>query len=163
MLVGASGHAAAAEDALSIVADQILRGFILLGLRFCTVKVLGVVHAQLIAEGLQLAASAALAGEALAVVHGEQQLQRELAGFLHLRCIGENFHPLVDRINAGRNQRTGALHFYNAHTASANFVDILQEAQCGDVDARIPCSLQNRRILRHREGHAVDFYIDHIH
>jgi len=94
---------------------------------------------------------------------GGQQLQRELAGFLHLRCIGENFHPLVDRINAGRNQRTGALHFYNAHTASANFVDILQEAQCGDVDARIPCSLQNRRILRHREGHAVDFYIDHIH
>ena len=58
------------------------------------------VYKRQITERLQLAAPAALAGEALPVMHREQQLQCELAGFLHLRCIGEYFHPLVDRINA---------------------------------------------------------------
>ena len=163
MLLLAGCHAAAAQDALCIISFEVQGAVILFaGGNGAFVAVLAV-DAHIVAELLQLAGAASLAGETFAVMHGEQELQCHFSGFLNLRRIGEDLHALVYRVHAGGNKRFCALNFDHAHTACADLVDVLQEAKGGNVDSGFSCGFEDRAAGSDLVGHAVDLNIYHIH
>ena len=124
LVLFADGDAAAAEDALGVVAHQVRRR--LLDLRLGAVAGKAVhIDIVLAAEILQLTVGVAHAGKAVGAVVGKQQLQRRLTGFAQRRGIGEHLHPLVDGVDTGSCQRAGALDLDKAHTAGADGIDAL--------------------------------------
>ena len=90
-------------------------------------------------KGSQLAVAVAGAGQAVHAVIRKDQLQRGLSGGDDLRGIGEDFHAVADRINAGRDEAThraaafGA--FNKTDAAGADGVDVFQIAKGGNTDA----------------------------
>ena len=142
VLILARGHAAAAEHALCVVALKILGGEVLASCGQGPLKAAVLLDAHVVTQLLQLAVAAALAGQALALVDGEQQLQGHLPGLLDLGGVGEDLHPLVHRVHAGGAERPCPLHLHHAHAAGANLVYILQIAQRGDVHPGVPGGLK---------------------
>ena len=65
---------------------------------------------------------------------GKDKLQIHLSRFHYLRGMGQNLHALFYRMYACSLQRLGAFDLDYAHTAAADFVDTLQEAQRRNVD-----------------------------
>ena len=63
--------------------------------------------------------------------------------------MSEDFHAFFYRVHAGSLQCFGALYFNNAHTAAADLVDILEEAEGRDRDVRFLGSLQDGVCIRH--------------
>ena len=163
MLIRAGGDTAAAENALGIIAHQVIGAVVVDGIRHRALIAGGILHAKLLAERLQLAVVASLAGQAGFVVHREQHFERHFAGLDDLRGVGIYLHALIDRIDAGGHKGTGPLDLDNTHTARADLIEILEVAKRGDVDPGALGGLQDRIVSRHREGHAVNFDIYHIH
>ena len=93
---------------------------------------------------------------------GKNQLKRNLTRLLDLLRVCDDLHSLGHRIHARRNKRTRALDLDNADAARADRVDLLEVAQRRDLDAGVPRGLQDGAVLRHREGHTVDFYVYHF-
>ena len=141
VLIGAGSDTAAAENALGVIADQMHRGFIPRHVGLYAVEAVCLLHAQLVAQGLKLAASVAFAGKAVAVMHRQEHFQRHFSGFLNRRGIGQNLHALIHRINAGGNEGTRSLYLDHAHAASADFIDSLQVAKGGNINSGLPCGL----------------------
>ena len=77
---------------------------------------------------LQFAAAVAHTGQTVFVVGREHQLEIGLAGGKDLGGVGEDLHPLVDRIDAGGNQTLGTLDLDDADPAGADLVDLLEVA-----------------------------------
>ena len=152
--------AAAAEDALFVVAHEIAGGGILLVLGLFALEAV-LVAAVLVGELLQFAVGGADAGEALLFMVGEQQLERGLARLAHFFGIGEYLHALVDGVHAGGDQRTGALHLANADAAGADLVDVFEIAEGGDVDADRFGGFENGAPLRDLHRNIVDFQMYH--
>ena len=123
LVLSADCDAAAAENTLGIVTDQMNCGCIHIRLQI-KFTILIFVHTVFAAEGLQLTVCGTRTGQTVLSVVGEQQLQGGLVGTLHSRGVSENFHSLCYRVNTGGNQRAGSLHFYEAHSACADFIDI---------------------------------------
>ena len=75
------------------------------------------------------------------------------------------FHIFIDRIDAGRNQASGALDFYHAHPASGDLVDLLQVAESRDLDMGQPGCFQYGGAFGSTYFYAVNFNrnILHIH
>ena len=75
---------------------------------------------------------------------GKNKLKIVSAASSDLFGVCENFHALVNRVYAGGNKGTSALNLNHAHTASADFVHILEIAESGNFNSRISCRLKNR-------------------
>ena len=159
----AGSDAAAAEDALVVVADHMRGGVVELVVRVRALVARFVIYAELFAELLQFAAAAAHAGEALAVVRGEDKLQGDFAGIAHLFCICKDLHAFIHRVNTGGNQASRTLDLHHADPARADFIDILEVTQRRDLDPGIARRFEDRNAVGHTQGHAVDFDIDHFH
>ena len=122
-----------------------------------------VLHTVVKAHFLQLTVGGAHAGKALFLMRGKDQLQRRFAGGAHLVGVGLNFHAFVHGIDAGGHKAARAGRFDNADTAGADLVHILQIAQRGDLHTGSVSRFQNGGALRHADGNAVHFNINHIH
>ena len=122
-----------------------------------------VVNPEVLAELLQLAVAAPDTGEALLFVGGKDQLQVDFAGGKHPLGVGVYLHPLCHRVDTGGHQVPQPLYLHNADAAGADFVDVLQVAQGGDIDGQLPGRLQYRGPLRHRYRKVVDLQIHHFH
>ncbi|MPM89125.1 hypothetical protein SDC9_136233 [bioreactor metagenome] len=159
--LAAHGGAAAAQDALGIIADEVIgRG---LGLSRGGLPEAHGFNAEFGRQLLQLAAAAAGAGEALHPVVGENQLQRHGAGAAHGLGVGLHLQPLADGVGAGGHQAAGALDLHHADAAGADFVDVLQKAQGRDAHAYAPGGLQQAHALRGGHVHAVELEMNCFH
>ncbi|EEG32320.1 hypothetical protein CLOSTMETH_00058 [[Clostridium] methylpentosum DSM 5476] len=162
-LGGAGADTAPAENTFVVVAHEVVGRGIELDARICAVKTMLDFHAVLPAEDLQLALAAARTAQASPVVVGEDELESGAAGFLHLEAVGGDLQPFRNGVNTGRNKAARALYFDHADAASADLVDLFEVAEGGNVEARLPCCLQNGIIFRHGNRHAVNFHIDSFH
>ena len=117
-------HAAAAEDALAVVANHMSCGIINLRGAHLAVIIAFILHAQVVGQLLELAVSAAHAGEAGTVVVGEKKLDGLLAGIHNPGGVGEHLHALLCRVDAGGDQLS-IFQLYNTNAAGADFIDFL--------------------------------------
>jgi hypothetical protein len=76
--------------------------------------------------------------------------------------IGMNDHTFKNCGIAGGNQAVGAFHFHNAHTASGDLIDFLQEAQVGDGNTGLLGSFQNGGTFGHTQFAAINLEIYHL-
>ena len=155
--------AAAAQDALVVVADHVRRGLVERIFRMEAVIFAVVLHTVVETQLLQLAVGGAHAGKALFLMRRENELQRRLAGGAHLVGVGLNFHALGNRIDTGGYKAARTGRFDHADAAGADLVHILQIAQRGDLHTGSVSRFKNGGALRHADGNAVHFYINHIH
>ncbi len=161
-LVVASTHAATAEDALGVISYKVRGGVVDLSLRNRACKAVCILNAVLTAELLKLAVGAAYAGEASLVMYGKDELEVGLAALSDELGVGVNLKTLIDGVYASGNRSAAALYFYNAHTASADLVDVLKIAESRNLYTGKTCSLKNGRTGRSLYINTVDFYIDHV-
>ena len=120
----AGAHAAAAQNALVVVADDGDGA----GIRFILIlgsgEAIAAFHAQIQAQLLQLAVLAAHTAEALLFVVAQNQLQIDAARLAHGRGVGFDHHVGRHRQYAGSLQRAAAA-VHHAQAAVGGFVDIL--------------------------------------
>ncbi len=119
LVLGAGGDAAAADDALGAILDQVRGAVIILPLGQNALKGIGFVHAVLLAQPQQLTVAVAHAAHAVLVVDRENQLQIHLAGVLHPLGVGEYLHALAHRVDTGGQQVLCALYLHHADPAGA--------------------------------------------
>ena len=151
-------NTATAQDALGVVADHVGSGLVDLGgVLVAGVEVL-VLDTVLTAQSLQLAVAGTDAGQAGAVMIGEQQLQGLLPVGNDLGRVGENFGVVpINGIHTGSAEAAGALDFNDADTAGADRIDVLEVAEGGDGDAGHSGCFQNGSTLGNGHFNAVDF------
>ena len=121
--------------------------------------VVGVAHrvdAQVGGQLAQLTVGVAGAGQAVHPVVGQDELQGELPGVAYPLGVGLDLHALAHRVDAGGHQAPGPLDLHHADAAGADLVDVLEEAQGGDVDARGTGGLQHCGTLGNGDGDVVD-------
>ena len=158
----AGGHATTAVDALVVVADEERRRRV--ERHDLVVEGISVfIRFVFLAQTLQFAGAAAVAGQAFSVMGGEQQFQRELAGTAALGRVGLDLHALADRIHAGRYESARARGFHNAHTAGTHAVDVLEVAQRGYLHARGLGGLKYGAPFGDGYAYTVDFQVDHCY
>ena len=113
---------------------------------------------------MQFAVAGTHAGQALAVMGGEDELQGGLAGSNDLGSIGQDLHAfLVNRVDAGGNETAGADDLDEADTAGADGIDVFEVAQGRDVNTDFTAGFQNGSALSDGILSAVDFNIDLFH
>ena len=157
----AHADAAAAEDALGHVAGEGFAHVDVAEVLLALVAAFG--DAQLQAQSLQFAGLVAFAGQAVAVMVGDQQLVKDLAGFADTLGIGEDVHAVACFHHAGGLQAAGVAHFFDhADTAGAEFMDAFQVAQAGDMDAVLLGCLQDSAALSGFALDAIDGEFDHF-
>ena len=155
VLLSARRDAAHAVDALVVVSHHVGRGGIdgqdeVLALE--SVLVYAVAEGEL----LKLAVVVSLAGEALFLVLGEEQLQRHLSAFAALLGIRSDLHALGDGVHARGDETSRARCFHDAHTAGADAGDVFEVAQGRDLDMCLSCRLQDSRPLGDGDGNSVN-------
>ncbi len=158
--VDAGAHAAAAADALVHVAhDRVARvvddGYRLVGMAEAELG-----DAVLLGQGLQFAVAVALAGVALAVVLGEQQLEHVPACETHAAAVGVDGHLVGHREGAGGLQGALAFDFDHADAADTGHVEVGMVAESGDVDPDGLGGLQDGRAEGDLGFDAVDAHRD---
>jgi len=157
-------YAAAAENALGVVTDEVRSTAIENGFSLGALKSSLILNIIFLTESLELAGLAAIAGQALSVVVGKDQFQSHSTAVDDLLGVSQDLTANVsDGIDAGSHQRTGALDFNNAHTAGADLVDVLEIAQRRNVDTNITSGLEDGEVLRHGILLAVNDYIYVFH
>ena len=157
----ADADAAAAEDALGHVAGEGFADVDVAEVLLAFVAAFG--DAQLQAQSLQFAGLVAFAGQAVAVMVGDQQLVQDLAGFAYALGIGEDLHTVAGFDHAGGLQTAGVAHFLDhADTAGAELVDAFQIAQAGDMDAVLLGRLEDGASLSGFAFDAIDGEFDHF-
>ena len=123
-------------------------------------------HADVAAHGLQLAGAVLVTGEAVMrrveVVARKHELKGAFAGCLHARGVGRHRHALSGGgVACGQEARlSGDLD--HAHAARRRGAAALQEAQRGDIDARLLCSVEDGCAFGHLHCNAVDCELKHI-
>ncbi len=154
-------HAAAAENALAVVARHVRRAVVYFdGGIFTLVVILH--NIILVAKLLNLAASASYAGETFSLVVGKNKLQCGAAALNDLGSIRKYLHTLVDGIYAGSHQASRTLDLDHADTACADLVYILKKTQRRNLNARKPCRFENSRAFGSGAGNAVYFNVYHF-
>ncbi len=73
----------------------------------------------------------------------KDQLQYKFTGGFHLLGIGMDHHSILNLGVAGGVQMFMTLDFNHTHAAGADFVDILEIAECRYADFRSAGNLQN--------------------
>ena len=159
--LGADAHAAAALDALAVIAHQAGRRGVDPLARLLRPGYVIVADAQLGRQRLQLAVLAAIAGLAVAVVLGQQQFDDQPARFADAARVGADLHAFGDRHRAGGDQVLHAFDFHDADAAGTDRLQPLDVAERGDADARLPRGMENRRALGDFDRHIVDRQLDH--
>ena len=159
----ADADAAAAEDALVGIAGDGLAD--VQGQLLALALIGGSLHAQLPAQGLELAVLVARAGQTAHVVVGEQQLVHGFACLADAGRVGLDYHAVPGLHHAGRLQVAGRRGYllHHADAAGAVFVDAGQVAQARDVDMVQVCGLQDGASGRRSTGFAVDSQGDISH
>ena len=161
-------YATTAKNTLVVIANNggLVINLILVGFTFET----GAINTVFTAESLQLAVGGTNTRETLLIVVGEQQLKIHLARCSDLGGVGLNFHTFSAGVNTSGyhspRAKCGTAHFSDlnqAETASTDFVDVFEVAQCGNVDVCCLCGFQNRGTLGYGIFLAINFYFDHIH
>ena len=84
-----------------------------------------VVNAQLFCQLLQLTVAASDTGETFSLMVGQKKLESLFAGFQHLGAVGPHFHSVIDGVDAGSHQASGAFYLHHADTACADLIDFL--------------------------------------
>ena len=115
-----------------------------------------VVHAHLHRQVLQFAVAIGHAHGTHMVAFGEQQLDHGAADFLQPWRVGVHAHPFGGGCDAGGHQPIAPLQLHQAEPAGRHRRDPLQEAEGGDVNARLARRLQQRRAERHGQVVVVD-------
>ena len=159
--LAAHGGAPAAEDALGVVPHQVEGGVLDAGQQL----VVGIAHRvdpQVGGQLAQLTLGVAGAGQAVHPVVGEDELQGQLPGVAHPAGVGIDLHALAHGVDAGGHQALGPLDLHHADAAGADLVDVLEEAQGGDVEARRAGGLQHCGALGNGDGDVVDRQIYHF-
>ena len=161
--IGAGSYTATAKDTLVVIADDSGRGSVKrLFFLLCCREVI-FVTAEVACELLKLAVGGTDAGEALLLVSGKNELDVHLAGCSYLLGVCEHLHTLVYGVYAGGNETSCSLNLNKAKAASADLIDILEIAECGNFDSCILCSLKHCDTGGNGIVRAVDLYIYHIH
>ncbi len=63
-------------------------------------------------------------------------------------CIGMHNHSIGCRSHTRCGQSSSSLDFYYTYSARTYFVNVLEVAEAGDIDARLCCGLENARAFR---------------
>ena len=121
-----------------------------------------IMDVQIVGQTLQFAVSAADAGGAGGVMLGENEPQVGFAGLPDFGRVGVNGHAFHHAGVAGGHQSVSPFHFYHAHPAGADLVDVLQIAQVGDRDAQLRGSLHNGGAVFYGHSLAVDRDVYHF-
>ena len=160
----AGSNAAAAEDTLVGVTND-GNGRVVDFELFLVVAVskLGFIAVVFLSELLEFAGGGTGAGQTLSFVSREYEFEVGLAYGSDLRSVGLDFHAFVYGIYAGCNETARTGNFNETETASADFVDVLEVAESGDVDIRISAGFKNGNAGRYGIFSTVYFYIYHIH
>ena len=127
-------HAAAALDALAVVAHQRRRAAVGVCPRLGALEG----HAgnpQILGQPLQLAIAVAGAGRAGAVVLGKQQFHNLPPRPPHAGRVGRHNHARGHRGGAGWHQRPGAMDLDQADAAGAGRAEVPEMAEGRDADA----------------------------
>ena len=113
---------------------------------------------QVIVVGQLLKTAVAAAGTlgAADLMLAQQQPQVHPAGLPHTGRVGMDHHALGHHVVAGGDQALLTLHLHDAQAAGTDFVDLLEIAHGGDLDACSAGGLQNGGTLRHGNGPIVD-------
>jgi len=120
-------------------------------------KTVNVFNAVFLTESLKFAVLVSYAGETFFVVSREDKLKSSLSGLSYSGSIGENFHIGSYGINAGSNEGSCALNFNNADTASADSVDIFEEAESGNFYTNGVSRVENGCSGGNSDGQTVNF------
>ena len=142
-----TGHLVAGADTSLTIDTQlrIIRQKRILFLRFkfgCTSGIAGFCNAIFIGQILQSAVTGFAAGEASYIMVGKQHVQYLLSAVHHSLGMSVHHHSLFYFCIAGGYQMSAAFHLHNTHLAGSYLIDILQVAECGDLDVRLLCSFQ---------------------
>jgi hypothetical protein len=95
-------------------------------------------------------------------VVGEQEFDNVLAGFEHVRVVGEDFHAVGSFGDTGRQEGAGTRHLTHAHAASAFGAEKGMVAEGGDIDADLFSGVQNGGAGRSGDSLAVYSQSNHI-
>ena len=89
---------------------------------------------------------------------GQDQLKSLTSCLQNHGAVGVDIHTLSYGEYAGSNQAANAVHsvLNNADTASTDRIDLLQEAQSGNINIHLSGSLQNGRTGRNADRSAID-------
>ena len=155
--------AAAAENALAVVSYHMNSGIVVFVDGICAVEAPLVVNAELLAELLELAGSAAYAGETLSVMRRKNELKGHLAALADALGVCEYLHTLVNGVYAGGHERTRALDLDHADAACADLVYLLEVAEGRDLNAGHTRRLKYGYALGYAQGHVVYLYVYHFH
>ena len=108
----------------------------------CTSGIAGFRNAIFIGQILQSAVTGFAAGEASDIMVGKQHVQYLLSAVYHSLGMSVHHHSFFHFCIAGGYQMSAALYLYNTHLTGSYLIDILQVAECGDLDIRLLCSFQ---------------------
>ena len=122
LVLCADCHAAAAKNALGVVAYQMHGGIVDIRQNLFT-AVLVFIYAEFTAKCLQFAVGGTGTGQAVLSVVGHEQFQSRLVGTLYYWRVSEHFHAFCYGVYTGSNQGAGSLYFDQTHTACADFID----------------------------------------
>jgi len=75
--------------------------------------------------------------------------------------VGGDFHAFRYGIYAGSDKALCALYFYNAYTAGADSVDVLEVAKSGYLDAQSSCRFKYCGAFGYCDRFSVYFKINH--
>ena len=142
-----TGHlVTGADTSLTIDAQlRIIRQKRILFFRFkfgCTSGIAGFRNAVFIGQILQSAVAGFATGEASDIMIGKQHVQYLLSAVHHSLGMSVHHHSLFYFCIAGGYQMSAAFYFNHAHLAGSYLIDILQVAECGNLDVRLLCSFQ---------------------
>ena len=158
-----SSNTAAAKDTFVVVTNEESGAFVLCVLDVLACEAVFVFNAEIAAELLQFTATAADAGETFFLVGGEDEFKVGLSGSHNLGGVRSDFHAVRYFGNASSHEASCALDFNETETASADFVDVLQIAESGNIDLRDSGSVDDLAARGNFIIATVNFYSNHIH
>ena len=158
----ATGHTAAAEDALGSVTND-CGGQLIHRNRGLAADVSTLTGTGNRSHVQQFALSVLIALLTVNVMVGQQQFHRSPAGLGGLGTGDNDLHAFVDRINTGGNQTSCTLHFHQADTAGT--VAALTVVECTETGNLIAAGLggfQNGQAFCNLIGNAFNLNIHHF-
>ena len=158
-----SSYATAAEDTFVVVTNEEGGAFVLYVGDVLACETVFVFNAEVAAELLQFTAAAADAGETFFFVSGENEFKVGLSGSHNLGGVRSDFHAVRYFGNASSHETSCALDFNETETASADFVDVLEIAESGNIDLRDSGSVDDLAACGNFIIATVNFYSNHIH
>ena len=150
-------NATTAKNAFIVISYEVGVGVFDSVFRSSACKTVNVFNAVFLTESLKFAVLVSYAGKTFFVMGGKDKLKSSLSGLSYSGSVGENFHVGSYGINAGSNEGSCALNFNNADTASADSVDIFEEAESGNFYTNGVSRVENGCSGRNSDGQTVNF------